>query len=230
MRLSVCTVCARWWMFDAWIQTCSNTVRWCCLLEIHYLAVKCFKSSENNSESLECSPGWRLLLSTPLTPAGLGLHSLSLICWSSALRPLLECVCVCVCAWGVQSLNLREGERGRRGLLNIKCGPKKKKTENDLLKFNKENEVKRWFSFTAEFSMKAYRMKMHFMTCSLTNYSLAIKYLLLTWRPETVQRFLHWSLFHIRVRVSCSDQVCGISLVIPGASWCLLEYFCWSWR
>lgn len=82
--------CARWWTFDAQIQTCSNTTRRCCLLEIHYLAVKCFKSSENNSESLECSPGWRLLLSTPLTPAGLGLHSLSLICWSSALRPLTE--------------------------------------------------------------------------------------------------------------------------------------------
>lgn len=72
----------------------------CCLLEIHYLAAKCFKSSENNSEGRECSPGWRLLLSTPLTPAGLGLHSLSLICWSPALRPLH--VCVCVCTWSVQ--------------------------------------------------------------------------------------------------------------------------------
>lgn len=93
----------------------------CCLLEIHYLAVKCFKSPENNSESLECSPGWRLLLSTPLTPAGLGLHSLSLICWSSALRPLRMCVCVSVCM-GRASMNPREreGERERDGSLEYK--------------------------------------------------------------------------------------------------------------
>lgn len=109
--------CVRCWMFDAQIQTCSNTVCRCCLLEIHYLAVKCFKSSENNSESPECSPGWRLLLSTPLTPAGLGLHSLSLICWSSALRPLTGCVYVCVCMG-------RASRERERGLLNIKRGPK----------------------------------------------------------------------------------------------------------
>lgn len=108
--------CVWWWMSDAQIETCSNTVHQCCLLEIHYLAVECFKSSENKSESLECSPGWRLLLSTPLTPAGLGLHSLSLICWSSALRPLTGCV-----RTGCASMNLwKGGGRGRRRSLEFK--------------------------------------------------------------------------------------------------------------
>lgn len=61
------------------------------------------------------------------------------------------------------------------------------KPEDDLLKFNKQNEVKTWFSFTVAFfawNLK-WRTKVHFMTSCLKLHILTVKDWLLMWRLQT---------------------------------------------